>query len=97
MLLRCTASFAFVCWSLLRPGVVIEPEYSRDRFAVTDRTVHDHFHGCGHGNEPKADNLVRLGLSGPSAKSGGEKYRHGLGDESWAGVELENAAPAGMC
>ena len=48
----------------------------------------------------KGTRLLRITSSGfrvgrAGAKAGGQKHRHGFGDEAGAGVEVEDAAPAG--
>ena len=78
-------------------GHVVEPQHGGDGLGIADGSADDHANRRRKWDHALVDDLVFLGLGLAFAQAGGQEDRHGLGDESRAGIELQNAAPLGGC
>jgi hypothetical protein len=70
-----------------------QPEDRGDGFGILDRSAQDHVHGFRKREEMLFDDFVLFRLGRTRLKTARPEDCHGFGDESGAGVEVQDALP----
>ena len=72
---------------------MIQPKYRGDGLCIADGAPQNHGKHNRKSQHAFDNDLVFFGRGFAGTQAGGQVDGHGFGDESWAGVKLQNPAP----
>lgn len=73
--------------------LMIQPKDGGDCFCVANGAAQDHANGGCQGQQAFVNHFVGFGLGFSGVKAGREIYGHGFGDESRAGIKVQDEPP----